>query len=172
MADLPRPTNEVLSVEGDARVIPGGNAQVTSFIMTPREGNENEVLQVLEETVTVSTRRRVTGGVRVGTRTDTVEATAEIDLDRYAVEITRVPVGRVVEEAPTARAVGDTTIIPVVEERLVLVKQLFLMEELHVRHVLQRETVAETVTLRRQRAVVERHGDRDQQAGGEEPGLD
>ncbi len=48
-----------------------------------------------------------------------------------------MPVGRVVDEAPAARAEGDTTIIPVVEERLVVVKQLFLVEEIHVRHVLR-----------------------------------
>ncbi len=37
-----------------------------------------------------------------------------------------------------------------------VVKQLFLVEEVHVRHVLERQRVSEPVTLRRQRAVVER----------------
>ena len=37
-----------------------------------------------------------------------------------------------------------------------VVKQIFLVEEIHVHHVLERETVSESVTLRRQRAVVER----------------
>ena len=42
-----------------------------------------------------------------------------------------------------------------------MVKKLFLVEELHVRHVLERETVREPVTLRRQRAVVECFDGRD-----------
>ncbi len=117
---------------------------------------DDDVLQVVEERLTVAKRRVSTGGVRVGTRTEVVEAVAEAELDRYRVEVTRVPVGRVVDEAPQARAEGDTTIIPVVEERLVMVKQLFLVEEIRIRHVLERKSVSEPVTLRRQRAVVER----------------
>lgn len=116
-------------------------------------------IPLLAETVRVTKRRRPTGRVRVGTHTETVQAIAEVELDRYRVEVTRVPVGRVVAEAPSARTEGDTTVIPVVEERLVVVKQLVLVEELHVRHVLERETVTEAVTLRRQHAVVERLGD-------------
>lgn len=116
----------------------------------------DDVLRVVEERLTVATRRKSTGSVRIGTRTEAIEVMAEVELDRYHVEVTRVPVGRVVDEAPQARAEGDTTIVSVVEERLVVVKQLFLVEEVHIRHVLERETMIEPVTLRRQRAVVER----------------
>ena len=115
-----------------------------------------DVLHVVEERATVTKRRRSIGSVRVGTVTETVETTAKADLERYRVEVTRVSVGRVVDVAPEARAEGDTTIISVVEERLVLVKQLVLVEEVRIRHVIERETVSEPVTLRRQRAVVDR----------------
>ncbi len=126
-----------------------------------------DVLQVVEERLTVGRWRLPTGSVRIGTHTETVDAVAEVELDRYRVEVTRVPVGCVVDEAPQARAEGDTTIVPVIEERLVVVKQFFLVEEVHIRHVLERQTVAETVTLRRQRAVIE-HLD---PQGRSEPGL-
>ena len=69
-----------------------------------------------------------------------------------------MPVGLIVDEAPLARAEGDTTIVPVIEERFVVVKQLFLKEELHIRHVVEREVKREAVTLRRQRATVDRRG--------------
>ena len=121
-----------------------------------QDGEINSIIPILEETLTVSKRRRVTGGVRVSTHTELVETSAEVEIERYRVEVTRVPVGRVVAEAPAARAEGDTTIVPVIEERFVVVKQLFLVEELRIRHVLKREMVSEPVTLRRQRAVVER----------------
>lgn len=114
-----------------------------------------EVIQVFEEVLTVAKRRKATGKVRLATRTETMEVIAEVDLDRYRVEVTRVPVGRVVEAAPLARSEGDTTIVPVVEERLVMVKQLFLVEEVRIRHVLERDAVREPVTLRRQRVLVE-----------------
>ena len=63
---------------------------------------------------------------------------------------------RLVEDAPPVRMEGDTTIVPVVEERFVVVKQLFLIEELHIRRRGERETVQQAVALRRQSAVVER----------------
>ena len=50
---------------------------------------------------------------------------------------------------------GDVTIIPVVEERAVLVTRLFVVEEIHIRRTRVTETVEVPVTLRRQRAVVE-----------------
>jgi len=133
-----------------AAVIPGGSR-------LPAETNLDDLtLRVVEETLDVAKRPIVTGTVRVSTRTETVDEVAEVDLDRYRVEVTRVPVGLVVDEAPLARSEGDTTIVPVVEERFIVVKQLFLKEELHIRHVVERETVTEPVTLRRQRVTVER----------------
>ena len=156
MADLPITTVEGLPVSGEAAAAVERMVQVDAYTPSLREDEGSETLQLLEETLTVSKRRRSTGSVRIATRTETLEATAEVDLDRYAVEVTRVPVGRVVTEAPKARAEGDITIIPVVEERMVVVKQLFLVEEVHIRHVLERDIVREPVPLRRQRAVVER----------------
>ena len=130
--------------------IPGGS----------RPWNETSLddftLQVVEEKLDVAKHRIVTGTVRVSTTTEVVEEFAQIELDRYRVEVTRVPVGRVVDEAPLARSEGDTTIVPVLEERLVVVKQLFLKEELHIRHMIEREMVSEPVSLRRQRVTVER----------------
>jgi uncharacterized protein (TIGR02271 family) len=73
------------------------------------------------------------------------------------VEVTRVPVGREVAEAPPIRTEGEVTIVPVLEERLVVEKRLFLVEELH----LLRRTVTEKVelptTVRRTRVDIERH---------------
>ena len=113
-------------------------------------------VQLLEEVASVSKRRLVKGTVRVTTRTETYEQQTEVTLDRNVVEVTRVPVGRNVEVAPQVRTVGDTTIVPVVEERLVMVKQLFLVEELHVRRHVEQTVAREAVPLRRQHATVER----------------
>ncbi len=114
------------------------------------------LLEVVEERLAVGKARVAGATVRVSTTTEVVEGTAEVELDRYRVEITRIPIGKSVETAPLARVEGDTTIVPVLEERFVVVKQLFLVEELHIRHVVEREVVREPVTLRRQHATVER----------------
>jgi uncharacterized protein (TIGR02271 family) len=115
-----------------------------------------EIIPLVEETATVDKRQVVTGRVRVQTVTDTIEELAHADVRRETVEVNRVPIDKVVETAPEIRTDGDVTIIPVVEEVLVVEKRLVLKEELHIRRRLRTETVEVPVTLRKQRAIVER----------------
>ncbi len=115
-----------------------------------------EVIPLVEETATVGKRQVVTRRVRVQTVTDTVEELAHADVQRETVEVTRVPIDRMVETAPEIRTEGDVTIVPVLEEVLVVEKRLVLKEELHIRRRVETETVEVPVTLRKQRAVVER----------------
>ena len=67
-----------------------------------------------------------------------------------------MPVDREVEAAPEIRTDGDVTIIPVVEERIIVAKQLVLKEEIHIRRRRSVETVQIPVSLRRQQGVVTR----------------
>jgi uncharacterized protein (TIGR02271 family) len=115
-----------------------------------------EIIPLVEETATVGKREVVTGHVRVRTVTDTIEELAYGDVRRETVEVTRVPVDRMVESAPEIRTEGDLTIVPVLEEVLVVEKRLVLKEELHIRRRVETETVEVPVTLRKQRAIVER----------------
>ncbi len=115
-----------------------------------------ETLELVEETLQVAKREVVAGTVRVSTRTESFEEVAEVSLDRNIVDVTRVAVGKIVDHAPAVRTEGDTTIVPVMEERFVVVKQLYLLEELHIRHRVETEVSHVPVTLRRQTAVVER----------------
>jgi uncharacterized protein (TIGR02271 family) len=115
-----------------------------------------EVIPLVEETAFVGKQQVVTGRVRVQTVTATVEELAHADVQQETVEVTRVPIGKVVETAPEIRTDGDVTIVPVLEEVLVVEKRLVLKEELHIRRRVTAETVEVPVTLRRQRAIVER----------------
>ena len=83
-------------------------------------------LQVAEERLDVTKRRVTTGVVRVSTTTEAVERVAEVELEHRRVEVTHVPVDRIVEEVPLTRTEGDVTIVPVIEERFVVVKQIYL----------------------------------------------
>jgi stress response protein YsnF len=71
----------------------------------------------------------------------------QIEFDEAVVE--RVPIGKVVDEPPQVRREGDTIVIPVLEERLL--KQVVLVEEVHVRRRRHTENISEPVTLRRER---------------------
>jgi uncharacterized protein (TIGR02271 family) len=114
------------------------------------------VLPLMEEQAHLEIRQVATGRVRVGITSEAFEQIAEATLEGDEVEVVRVPVDQVVTSAPAIRTEGGVTIIPVLEEVLVVEKQLVLKEELHVRRRITTEQVAVPVTLRRQRAVVER----------------
>src|SRR5918995_306245 len=121
-----------------------------------REVTDTEVIPLVEETVRVGKREVRGGTVRVRTVVDTVEELARAELHGEKVDVTRVPVDREIDRAPEIRTEDGVTIIPVVEEILVVEKRLFLKEELHVRRQQTTENVEVPVTVRRQRAVVER----------------
>ena len=115
-----------------------------------------EILPLAEETATVEKREIVTGKVRVRTITETLEELTKANLQSGTVEVTRVPIDKVVDMAPEIRTEGDLTIVPVLEEVLVVTKQLVLKEELHIRRRVETEAVEVPIKRRKQRAIVER----------------
>lgn len=112
------------------------------------------VIPVLSEQAQVQVQREHTGTVRV--RKVVHEVTEPVSAKGYreVVETTRVPVNQVVESVEAPRTVDDLLVIPVYEERLV--RQLVLVEEIHVRR--RREPFEHTVatSLRREEVIVER----------------
>ena len=114
------------------------------------------VLPLHQETLTVDRHRVETGVVRVSTVTREHEAIVDETLAGQQVEIQRVPIGRPIEAIPPIREEGDTTIIPVVEEIIVVEKRLILKEEVHLRRVHVTKQHRETVILRQQEPVIAR----------------
>jgi len=72
------------------------------------------------------------------------------------VEVRRIPVNRVVTEVPVTRNRGDTVIIPVVEEQLVVTKKLVLKEEIHLIKHRTKDRFIKDVELDRESAEVHR----------------
>jgi stress response protein YsnF len=58
--------------------------------------------------------------------------------------------------APPVREEGDVTIMPVIEEIVVVERQLILKEEIHIRQVHATEKYRETVVVREQDAMISR----------------
>ncbi|MES2462663.1 MAG: YsnF/AvaK domain-containing protein [Armatimonadota bacterium] len=116
------------------------------------------VVPVIEEMIEVRKQMVDTGNVRIVKSVHERQERIDEPLRRETVEVTRVPVGQFVDAAVPAREEGSTLIIPVYEERMVVQKQLFLKEELHVT---RQETVdrqaQQTVTLRSEEVNVERY---------------
>ena len=95
---------------------------------------------------------------RVSVRTVTAEEQVVLrdQVTHEQVEVTRVSVNREVAEAPAVRTEGDLTIVPVFEERLVVEKRLFLVEELHLRRTVTTRPVEIPTTVRRTRVEIDR----------------
>lgn len=110
---------------------------------------------IVEEDVRVDKVEVVSDRVRVATATDTRQVIARDAVERGALRVERVAVERPVDAAPPPRTEGDTTVISLVEERLVVEKRLFVVEEIRVTLDRRREQVAIPVTLRSTRATVE-----------------
>ena len=118
------------------------------------------VIPVIEEVATVSRRLVETGHavrVRKLVHEDEVNVDGSSTVDHADVE--RVAVGRVLDGPVGVRHEGDVMIVPVVEERLVTVKQLVLVEEIRITRITRSSRVQPAtvpVTLRREEVVVER----------------
>jgi uncharacterized protein (TIGR02271 family) len=124
------------------------------------------VIPLVAEDVAVSKAARETGRVRVIKTTSEWEETVDEPLAREQVQIERVSINRPVEGPMESRQEGDTLIIPVVEEELVIQKRLLLKEEIRITKQRIEEQRPQTVTLRRQEVDIERVPT---QEGGQEP---
>lgn len=108
------------------------------------------------EHLEVKRQKSVTGQVRVATITRQRRETINEQLVSEHAEVERVSVGKLISEIPPIREEGDTTIIPVVEEVLVVEKKLLLKEEVRVRRLRHIEPRCEQINLREQDAVITR----------------
>jgi len=114
-----------------------------------------ETIPVLAETARVEKRVVETGRAVIHKSVSERDEVVNALLARHDVSVERVPVDRVVSELPEARQEGDIWVIPVMEERLVIEKQLVLKEELRVRTTTRHEAVQQTVRLREEHVDIE-----------------
>jgi stress response protein YsnF len=130
------------------------------------DGQEAITVPVVQEEAWVEKRIVDTGrGVRI--HKTVAEHPCQIDerLLRDGVEVTHVPVDRIVplDPAPATRYEGDTLVVPVLEEVLVVERRLRIKEELHITRTRHEAHHAETVLLKSEQVSVERfdeQGDR------------
>jgi len=119
-------------------------------------GEESGVLRLLAEDAQVSRQVIETGRVRVAKVTHTRDHLIDESLASTRFEVTRVPVGRLIDAMPSIKEDGDLTVVPIVEETVVVERRLMLKEELHIRRVQTSERHQQTVKLRYQTAEVTR----------------
>lgn len=120
---------------------------------------EEHVIPIVEERVRVDKRLRVRARLRLRIRRDDTREIVRLDLRKQTVSVTRTPRNIALDVFPSPRVEGATLIVPIVEERLVVQRKLFLVEELRLELHLRQEPVEAPVVLRRIRADVLRTED-------------
>ena len=123
--------------------------------LDPLEDSEISI-PVIEESLEVSKRVVETGKVRLHKTVQEYPAALNETLAVRTFDVERVVLNQPVERAPQVRHEGDTTIYSVVEEQLVLTKQLILREEVRVTQRDTERTDTQVVMLRREQLDVER----------------
>lgn len=144
-----------------------GSARPAGLMPSQTEGRhvvEEQVIPLYTEEVAVSRRNVDRAVVRVATVTHEHPTLVDEQLTHERVEVERVAVNRMIDAVPPVREEGDTTIIPVVEEIMVVERRLLLKEEVRLTKVRVTEQYRETFVLRDQDVVVTRTAASDGQA--------
>jgi uncharacterized protein (TIGR02271 family) len=92
------------------------------------------MVQLREEELGVRKQWTEAGEVLIRKRVERRTDTIPVELGYEEVSVERVPANRILAEGerPEPRQEGDTLIVPVVEEEIVVTKRLVVREELHV----------------------------------------
>ena len=114
------------------------------------------MIPVVEERLVVSKRAVPTGKLHLKKIVQTYQEALDEPLAIRTFDIERVVINQPVDVAPPVRQEGNTTIYPLVEEQLVLTKQLILKEEVRVTKREEEKRDTQVVTLRREQLSVVR----------------
>lgn len=144
-------------VAGSERVVSAG--MVSEGVASTGVVADTDIIPVLRETLNVSKREVERGRVVIHKTVSERDEAVEILLRQTDVSVERVPVGRIVTEAPSSRQEGDVMIVPVMEEVLVVEKRLVLKEELHIRRTTTERMSHEVVRLRSESVEITPTGD-------------
>jgi len=123
---------------------------------------ESVRIPLIEEQLDVGTRVVETGrGVRIHKTVSEQPVIIDERLAHDEIDVQHVPVDRIValDEAPTTRYEGDTLVVPVLEEVLVVERRLRIKEELRITRIRHHERYQDTVSLKAERIEVERFDD-------------
>jgi len=114
------------------------------------------VIPVVEEEAHIEKRLVERNRTRVTKQVHTEEEIIDTPLRQERVQVERVPVERIIDSPVTSHYDGDTFVIPVMEEVLIIEKKLLLKEEVRVTKYVGETEHQETIALRKEAVTVER----------------
>lgn len=120
------------------------------------ERSADRTIKLHAEALTVGKRRVDRSRILVHKTVSEREQSVECDLETETADIERVPINAQINEAPGIRQQGDVTIIPLVEEVVVIERRLVLREKIRIRRRRAVQRMAQAVTLRSEAADITR----------------
>lgn len=158
--DLNTPETELRFADGRVLRLPTALLQQEKTLALPQPvsllADDNIVIPLVEEQLQIGKRLVETGKVHLQKSSEAYDVTLDEALAVSTWKVERVPRNEVVAEVPTPRQEGGTTIYPLVSERLVMTKELVLIEEIRVTREVSERRDTQTVTLRRETLSIER----------------
>lgn len=148
-----------LPVEGELALPDAASRTGTSGQAIGVSGADEIRIPVIEERLRASKRVVHTGrGVRIYKTVEQTEQTVDLPLMNEEIEVERIACDVLLPEGEVAssRQEGDTLILPVVEEVIVVQKRLRVREEIHVRRKKKEVHHPQQVVLRSEKIHVER----------------
>ena len=120
------------------------------------EDSSNIVIPVIEEQPRFRKRKIETGSVRIKKTVHETPRILEETLSKEEISIERRPCEKIVDEPAQARQEGDTWILPVQEEILVVTKRILIREEIYVRKQTLQHKEKVTAQVRKEEVVIDR----------------
>jgi uncharacterized protein (TIGR02271 family) len=111
---------------------------------------------IIEEHLQVGVRKEELGKVRAVKQVHEEDLIVSGPVYSEDIQIDRVPLNQYVETAPQVRHEGNTTIIPVVKEEVVVQTRLVLVEEVRITRRQVETMIEKPVTLRKEEIKIER----------------
>lgn len=146
---------EIILQPGSYLVKNGAVHVDTPLITADAATGQSVVIPVIREEAQITARVVEQGGVRVRKWIEEHEETVDQYAYREEVSVERVTIGKPITEHPEARQEGDTLIVPVLEEVLVVEKRLMLKEEIRITKRRIEDTTPAQVVLREEHVEVE-----------------
>jgi uncharacterized protein (TIGR02271 family) len=114
------------------------------------------VVPIVEDRLNVATSQTETNRVEIRKTVEEHRELVDQPLLTEEVQIERVALNRQVDEPVAVRHEGDTLVIPLLEEVLVVEKRLILREEVRIKKVRKETHAPQEVTLRKEQVEVVR----------------
>ncbi len=135
--------------------------ELEKFVDGPVEEVDNETTQTrtipeIEEQLEIRKEIIETGKIRVRKTVTASETVVDEPLFTESYDIDRVPINRIVGETTESRYEGETLILPIFEEVLVVEKRLILREEIRLTRKRTERRDPKTYTVRREHVEVDR----------------